>query len=306
MKRYAFFLLCFILGVFHIANAQDRQITGQITSAVDGSTYPGVTVMVPGTTIGAISDLDGNYTFSVPDNASELQFNYVGMKSVTVSIEGRSVIDVQMEEDVLGLEEVIVVGYGRQLKTDLTGSISKVNTDELNDVPTVTFEHALQGVSSGVHIEQSSGKLGEGTKVRIRGSSSVSADNQPLYVVDGIPLYTENMGILTNHATNPLAQINMADVETIQVLKDASASAIYGSRAANGVIMITTKRGRAGKTNIDVNFSQGVSSRSNVIGFLNAAEYRELLDEAAQNGLDQGVHWDVYYTDIDEFRVWTM
>ncbi len=301
MKKYAFILLCLFLGVL-IASGQDRQITGQITSAADGSTYPGVTVMVPGTTIGAISDLDGNFTISVPDDAPELQFNYVGMKTVKVSIEGRSVIDVQMEEDILGLEEVVVVGYGRQLKTDITGSISKVSTDDLNEVPTVSFEHALQGVSSGVHIEQSSGKLGEGTKVRIRGSSSVSADNQPLYVVDGIPLYTENTAILTNHATNPLAQINMADVETIEVLKDASASAIYGSRAANGVIMITTKRGKAGKTNIDVNFSQGVSTRSNVVGFLNASEYRELLDEAAQNGLDQGDPWE--FGDLQTFREW--
>ena len=152
-----------------------------------------------------------------------------------------------MEEDILGLEEVVVVGYGRQLKTDLTGSIAKVSTEDLNEVPTVTFENALQGVSSGVHIEQSSGKLGEAIKVRIRGSSSISADNQPLYVIDGIPLYTEDTGNNNNHPTNPLAQINMNDVETIEILKDASAAAIYGSRAANGVVMITTKRGRGRK-----------------------------------------------------------
>ncbi len=302
MRKYALTLLCFILGVFHIAFGQNRQITGQITSATDGSTYPGVTVMVPGTTIGTISDVDGNYSITVPDDATELEYKYVGMKSVTVSIDDRSLIDVQMEEDILGLEEVVVIGYGRQLKTDLTGSISKISTDDLNEVPIITFENALQGVSSGVHVEQSSGKLGEGTKVRIRGSSSISADNQPLYVIDGIPLYTENTGILNNHPTNPLAQINMADVETIEVLKDASAAAIYGSRAANGVIMITTKRGRAGKTNIDVNFSRGVSTRSNVVGFLNAAEYRELLDEAVQNGIDQGDPWG--FGDIDSFRDW--
>ena len=302
MRKYALTLLCLILGGVHTAFGQDRQISGQITSANDGSTYPGVTVMVPGTTIGTISDLDGNYTIVVPDNATELEYKYIGMKSVTVFIDDRSSIDVQMEEDILGLEEVVVIGYGRQLKTDLTGSISKVSIDDLNPVPTVSFEHALQGVASGVHVEQSSGKLGEGTKIRIRGSSSISADNQPLYVIDGIPLYTENTGILTNHPTNPLAQINMADVETIEVLKDASAAAIYGSRAANGVIMITTKRGKAGKTNIDLNYSRGVSTRSNVVGFLNAAEYRELLDEAAQNGLDQGDPWG--FGDIDAFRDW--
>jgi len=302
MRKYVLTLLCFILGVFHIAFGQDRQITGRITSAEDGSTYPGVTIMVPGTTIGSISDLDGNYLISVPEDATELQYKYVGMKSVTVSIDNRSSIDVELEEDILGLEEVVVVGYGRQLKTDITGSIAKVKPADLNQVPTVTFEHALQGVTSGVHIEQSSGKLGEGTKVRIRGSSSISADNQPLYVIDGIPLYTENTAMLTNHATNPLAQINMGDVETIEVLKDASAAAIYGSRAANGVIMITTKRGKAGKTNIDLNFSQGVSTRSNVVGFLNAAEYRELMDEAVQNGIDQGDPWG--FGTVEDFRDW--
>jgi TonB-linked SusC/RagA family outer membrane protein len=302
MRKYVLAIACLFLGGIHVAFAQDRQISGTVTSAEDGSTYPGVTVMVPGTTIGAITDLDGNYSITVPDNATELEFKYVGMKTVTVAIEGRSVIDVEMEEDILGLEEVVVVGYGRQLKTDLTGSIAKVSVEDLNEVPIVTFEHALQGVSSGVHIEQSSGKLGEGTKVRIRGSSSVSADNQPLYVIDGIPMYTENTAILTNHPTNPLAQINMADVETIEVLKDASAAAIWGSRAANGVIMITTKKGRAGRTNIDLNFSHGVSTRSNVVGFLNAAEYRELLDEAAQNGIDQGDPWG--FGDIETFRDW--
>lgn len=302
MRKHLLTLLCLSLGLIQIAFSQDRQISGTVTSAEDGSSYPGVTVMVPGTTIGAITDLDGRYTITVPDNATELQFKYVGMKTLTIPTEGRSMIDVQMEADVLGLEEVVVVGYGRQLKTDLTGSIAKVSTEDLNEVPTVTFEHALQGVSSGVHIEQSSGKLGEGTKVRIRGSSSISADNQPLYVIDGIPLYTENTGILTNHPTNPLAQINMADVETIEVLKDASAAAIYGSRAANGVIMITTKKGKAGKTNIDINYSQGVSTRSRVVGFLNTAEYKELLEEAAQNGIDQGDPWG--FGDLDTFRDW--
>ncbi len=207
------------------------------------------------------------------------------MKTISVPIENRSEIDVELEEDILGLEEVVVVGYGRQLKTDLTGSIAKVSIEDLIEVPTVTFENALQGVTSGVHIEQSSGKLGEAIKVRIRGSSSISADNQPLYVIDGIPLYTEDTGNNNNHPTNPLAQFNMNDVETIEILKDASAAAIYGSRAANGVVLITTKRGKAGKTNIDINFSHGISTRSNVVGFLTTDEYREMWDEAGENYL---------------------
>ncbi|MCK4854627.1 MAG: SusC/RagA family TonB-linked outer membrane protein, partial [Bacteroidales bacterium] len=285
MRKYVLAIMCLFLGGIHIAFAQDRQISGTVTSAEDGSTYPGVTVMVPGTTIGAITDLDGNYTITVPDDATELEFKYVGMKTVTVSIENRSVIDIELEEDILGLEEVVVVGYGRQLKTDLTGSIAKVSIEDLNEVPTVTFENALQGVASGVHVEQSSGKLGEAIKVRIRGSSSISADNQPLYVIDGIPLYNEDTGSNNNHPTNALAQINMNDVETIEILKDASAAAIYGSRAANGVVMITTKRGKAGRTNIDLNFSHGISNRANVVGFLTTDEYREMWDEAGENYL---------------------
>ena len=285
MRKYVLAFVCLFLGGIHIAFSQDRQISGTVTSAEDESTYPGVTVMVPGTTIGAITDLDGSYTITVPDNATRLEFKYVGMKTVSAPIENLSVIDIVMEEDILGLEEVVVVGYGRQLKTDLTGSIAKISIKDLNEVPTVTFENALQGVSSGVHIEQSSGKLGEAIKVRIRGSSSISADNQPLYVIDGIPLYTEDIGNNNNHPTNPLAHFNMNDVETIEILKDASAAAIYGSRAANGVVMITTKRGRAGRTNIDINFSHGVSNRANVVGFLTTDEYREMWDEAGENYL---------------------
>lgn len=124
MRKYVLAIVCLFLGGIHIAFAQDRQISGTVTSADDGSTYPGVTVMVPGTTIGAITDLDGNYTITVPDNATRLEFKYVGMKTVSMPIENRSEIDVELEEDILGLEEVVVVGYGRQLKTDLTGFIS--------------------------------------------------------------------------------------------------------------------------------------------------------------------------------------
>lgn len=284
MKKLTLAFAIVLFGGLQIALGQ-IEITGVITSADDGSSLPGATVLVPGTTIGTITDLDGNYTISVPGNTTELVYQYVGMKSMTIPIEGRTSIDVVLETDVLGLEEVVVVGYGQQLKTDLTGSIAKVKTDDLIDQPIVTMENALQGVTSGVHIEQASGKLGEAIKVRIRGSSSITADNQPLYVIDGIPLYTEDTGITTNHPINPLSQINMNDVETIEILKDASAAAIYGSRAANGVVMITTKRGKAGQTNIDFNLSRGVSNRANIVGYMNADEYREIMNEAGKNYL---------------------
>ncbi len=286
MRKYILSIVFILFWGVQIAFSQDQQITGTVTAAEDGITIPGVQIIVPGTTIGTITDLDGGYTINVPENTTELSYRYVGKKTVTVSIEGRSVIDVQLEDDVLGLEEIVVVGYGRQLKTDLTGSIAKVSTEDLNQIPTVTMENALQGITSGVHIEQASGKLGEAVKVRVRGSSSISADNQPLYVIDGIPLYTENTGIASNQPTNPLSQINMNDVETIEVLKDASAAAIYGSRAANGVIMITTKRGQAGQTNIDLNLSRGVSRRANTVDFMNAGEYREIMNEAGQHYID--------------------
>ena len=159
-----------------------------------------------------------------------------------------NIINVEFEHDDVGLDEIVVIGYGSAIKRELTGAITKVETKGIAEMPTASFESAIQGKTSGVFIEQASGKLGETVKMRIRGSSSVSANNQPLYVVDGVPITTENLSNADNQPTSPLADLAMTDVESIQILKDASAAAIYGSRASNGVVIIQTKRGKSGST----------------------------------------------------------
>ncbi|MEN7550891.1 TonB-dependent receptor [Rapidithrix thailandica] len=262
------------------AYAQERTVTGTVTASEDGAPLPGVSVLVKSTNTGGVTDIDGKFRIALSENAEVLIFSFVGYESQEVAIGNQSVINVSLKGSEKLLEEVVVVGYGTQIKQDLTGNIAKVSGEEIKEMPVQSFEQTLQGRTTGVFIESSNGKPGEAIKVRVRGSSSVSASNQPLYVVDGIPVTSENQGITNNQPTNPLADINFNDVESIEVLKDASAAAIYGSRAANGVVIITTKRGKAGKTKIDLSYQTGFSKPTNKIGFLNAAEYRELYTEA--------------------------
>lgn len=264
-----------------------KQISG-IVSDQSGNPIPGVNVAVKGTTTGTISDFDGKYVLEVPSDATTLAFSFVGMKNQDVAISGKSVINVVMETSEIGLDEVVVVGYGKQLKTDLTGSIAKVSTEDIKNIPAASFESTIQGKTAGVFVESGSGKVGQGIKMRIRGSSSISASNQPLYVVDGMPVTSQSQGEATNEDTNPLADINPADIESIQILKDASAAAIYGSRASNGVVLITTKKGVKGKTTFGVNYLEGISNPSNKVEFCNAEEYLQLMEESYRNVSEDG------------------
>ena len=180
------------------------------------------------------------------------------------------------------LSEVIVTGFGSQIKRDVTGNIAKVRTSEIQDMPVATFDQAIQGKAAGVQVNAGSGKLGQGIQIRVRGQSSVSASNQPLYVIDGIPVTTDNLA-LSGGATNPLSDINPQDIESIEILKDASAAAIYGSRAANGVVLITTKRGKAGRTNVTFGAQYGASTPSRKLEFLNTQQYVDFYLKAAGN-----------------------
>lgn len=279
MKK-CFTLLYVLLFLFTTQGwAQNRTISGLVTSAEDGSTMPGVTVMVKGTTVGTVTDINGKYSISVPSAATTLVFSYVGMQSQEIAIEGRSAIDVKMSTEVKQVDEVLVVGYGSRLKTELTGSISKVQAKEIENLPVPTFEGAMQGRTAGVFIENTSGKLGEAMRIRIRGNSSISADNQPLYVVDGMVVTSQNVGTSSNSPTNPMADLNPADIESINILKDASAAAIYGSRAANGVVLITTKRGKAGKTQFNFGYQVGVSTPTHMVDMMNGQQYRDFFTE---------------------------
>ncbi len=268
--------------------AQDVDVSG-VVSGEAGEPIPGVNVLVQGTTIGTVTDIDGQYNLRTPEDATTLTFSFIGYQTVEVEIGNNAVVDVTMQDDVSQLSEVVVTGYGSQIKRELTGNIASVSGEQIEDIPVPTIEQAMQGRAAGVFIESNSGKLGQGVKVRVRGSSSVTASNQPLYVVDGIPITSQSQSNPTaNSDTNPLSDINFNDVESVEVLKDASAAAIYGARASNGVVLITTKQGKEGKTSFNLNAFTGFNEPTNRREFLNTAEYVELFTEAAANsGIDE-------------------
>ncbi|MFP4691361.1 MAG: SusC/RagA family TonB-linked outer membrane protein [Bacteroidales bacterium] len=261
---------------------QQIRVSGTVTSAEDGATLPGVTVAVEGTTLGTITDSEGYYELDVATDAT-LVFTFMGMQREEVPVEGRAVINVELERDLALLDEVVVVGYGTRLKYELTGSISSLKSEDIAGNTMPSFQSALHGRTAGVHMSAGSGKLGQAIRTRVRGSSSISASNQPLYVIDGIPVQSDNLGTTGNEPTNPLADLNPGDIESIEVLKDASAAAIYGSRASNGVIIITTKRGAPGATQINVTSQYGFSEPSHKVGYLNREQYLDLFKEAYAN-----------------------
>jgi TonB-dependent starch-binding outer membrane protein SusC len=217
MKRTL--LLSFVFLVFLSAPVfgQERVISGTVTSSEDGSPAPGVNVLIKGTTIGTATDANGVYTLNVPAANNTLIFSFIGFKTAEVEIGSTTKLDVSMEPDAMQLTELVVVGYGTQIKQDLTGNVAQVKGDEIRGLPVTSFEQALQGRAAGVFVESGNGKLGQGMKIRIRGASSVSASNQPLYVIDGIPVTTQNLSSFTDN-TNPLTDINPNDIESIDIL----------------------------------------------------------------------------------------
>ncbi|GAB3272063.1 TonB-dependent receptor [Larkinella harenae] len=263
--------------------AQDRQVAGKVTAAEDGSILPGVSIQLKGTSRGTQTDASGNYTLSVPSDGGTLVFSFVGTTTQEIAIGNRSTVDVQLTSDTRALSEVVVVGYGTQQRRDLTGSQVTVKGDDIARLPVQTFETALQGRTPGVQITQGSGRLGSALQIRVRGAASISAGNEPLYVLDGIPITSQDVNTTDNELFSPLADIDPNDIESIEILKDASASAIYGSRASNGVVLITTKRGKVGRTNVTIGYYTGVSKPTRLRKFLNAAQYKELFSEAATN-----------------------
>ncbi|WP_461148332.1 SusC/RagA family TonB-linked outer membrane protein [Spirosoma pulveris] len=261
--------------------AQGQTISGKVTSSDEGSPLPGVSVSVKGTTQGTLTDASGNYRINAGNNAV-IVFSFIGFTTQEEKVANRSEINIQLKTDVRNLSEVVVTGYGQQIKRDLTGNIAKVRAADIQDQPVTTFDQALQGKAAGVQINSGSGKLGQGIQVRVRGQSSVSASNQPLYIIDGIPVTTDNLSI-SSASTNPLADINPQDIESVDILKDASAGAIYGARAANGVVLITTKRGKAGRTNVNFGAQYGSSKPTRKLEFLNTEQYVKFYNQAAAN-----------------------
>jgi TonB-dependent starch-binding outer membrane protein SusC len=268
---------------------QDRvTIRGTITSAEDGTTIPGATVLVRGTTLGTTSDLDGNYQIDALPEHTHLVFSFVGMITQEIPINGRGIINVQLELAVMDLGELVVVGYGTESRRLISGSLGVVSDSEIRDVPLRTIDGVLQGRSAGVQISQNSGTPGAANTVRIRGNSSISAGNEPLYVIDGIPMISGNFGQIgfSGQGINALSDINPNDIESITVLKDASAAAIYGARATNGVILITTRRGSQQRTNINFNSSQGWQEVAKTLDLLNAEQWQDYMSKEPDNSVD--------------------
>ena len=281
------------LGIISTGYSQVA-VTGTVTSSEDGEPLPGVNIVIKGTSTGTVTDFNGNYSIETPPDAV-LRFTFLGYVPQEVNVNNRTRIDVIMESDVTQLQEIIVVGYGTQKREDVTSSISTIDEDEIQNVPAAySFDGAVQGRTAGLNISTSSATPGAAVNVNIRGVTSISASSQPLYVVDGIPLVSRNNSALNSNIqpVNPLADINPNDIESITVLKDATAAAIYGSRGANGVIIITTKRGLSGKTKFNLGYYTGISEISNTPDLMSSSQWIRFMNTAAEyDGLGEN-YWN--------------
>lgn len=264
----SFLLLSCLLFSLPQVNAQELPVTGTITDGM-GEPLPGASVVIKGTTNGTITNVDGKYSLEVPSDAV-LVYSFIGMKTAEVNVDGRGVIDIQMKEEIATLDELVVIGYGSVKRKDVTTSISSVSTKELEKKPITNVAQAIQGRAAGVSVMKPSGSPDAGMVVRVRGTTSLNGNNDPLYVVDGVPM-------------TDIAFLNPNDIESMQILKDASSAAIYGSRAANGVVMISTKSGKEGVAKITFNGHVGVTDLTNTIDPLNVDQYRELIEDIGLN-----------------------
>lgn len=258
-------------------------ISGVVTDS-DGMPLPGVTVLEVGTTNGTVTDFDGNFTIEVGSKESVLSFTYIGMISVRRNVGDNTTLNVQLDEDTTALDEVVIVGYGTQKRSEVTGSISNVSGRDVAELPVQSFESTLNGRATGVNITANAGVLNQAPVFRIRGTNSLSLSSYPLVVVDGVPMFTsENESDLGYAATNPLSAINPSDIESIDIAKDAAATSIYGSRAANGVVFVTTKKGKKGTARVAYESWVGFTTANNLPKVLNAAEYLEIKNEGLRN-----------------------
>ncbi|MCG8310643.1 MAG: TonB-dependent receptor [Cytophagales bacterium] len=287
-----FVLICMINIIPVQANTylQGQEISGRITSAEDGEGLPGVNVLEKGTTNGTVTDVDGNFKLTVNKGAI-LVISSVGFLTEEIAVSNNSIIDVELNPDVTQLDELVVIGYGTVKKSDLTGAVVSLKTKTLTPGANVSVDQMLQGRAPGVQVLQKTGEPGAAMAILIRGASSISASNEPLYVIDGLPVNNANAtsgtgsGFVGNNTPrNPLNSINPADIESIEILKDASASAIYGARGANGVVLITTKSGSKGKLKVSYDGYYGVQDVANQIEVLSAEDYKRVLNEIIAEG----------------------
>ncbi|MCK3685942.1 TonB-dependent receptor [Maribellus sp. YY47] len=295
---------------FSFSYAQVKTITGKVTDAGSGEPLPGVTIVVKGTTNGTITNFDGDYSIKV-DMDQILQFSFVGYLKQEITVGNQNVLNVQLKTDTEQLEEVVVVGYGIQKKREIVGSIAKVESEDIGNKLTSSFEGVLAGQASGVSVTTGSGMAGSSAIVRVRGVASINSAGDPLYVVDGIPITNDIFGLggrTGGMNVNPLSSINANDIESIEVLKDASATGIYGSRGANGVILITTKKAKGNEVKVEFSTKQSISNPTKKVNMTNSAEWLQLYKEAWENdgntgiptGLPGGLTWQqAQNTDTD-------
>lgn len=281
LTRLAISVLVLLL-CFQVSFGQKREITGKVTDARNGEPLIGATVLVKGTTIGTVTDIQGNFTINAGSD-DILVFSYISYESIEVPVGDRTVINLSLNESATELEDVVVIGYGTVKKEDLTGAVAVVTADELNRTPAANFQQAMQGKAAGVIVSQTSGSPGAAPSIRIRGVGSINQNPNPVYVIDGV-------------ITGSLNAINPADIESMQILKDASAAAIYGADGANGVVIINTKRGKSGETQVSYSSYYSVNRVPKKLDLMNADQYAEFYN--AMNEI-RGINQTAY---SDEFR----
>jgi len=257
LRKITLIQLVILLSVWFV-NAQETTLTGKVSSK-DGSPIPGVSIVIRGSTVGTLSDSNGHFSLKSPSDAKTIIFSFVGMKTQELPVTKATNYNVVLEEDTYNLEEVVAVGYGTMKKSDLTGSVTSVKNEEISAFASSNVMQSLSGRAAGVQVNQNTGAPGSSISVRIRGTNSIQGSNEPLYVIDGFP--------------SSINSLNNSEIASIEILKDASATAIYGSRGANGVVLITTKRGESGDTKVSFESSYGVQTIRQKLDLMNATEY---------------------------------
>jgi len=286
-------LILFLIGLLYWqgVQAQNETVRGTVYGEADGTPLPGVSIAVKGTTYGTTTNAQGQFTLSAPAKAV-LVFSYIGYESKEITVGRQTNLDVRLAADTRQLSEVVVVGYGTQNRRDFTGAAATIKGSNIAQVPVPSFDAALQGRATGLQVSQAGGAPGSVVRVQIRGTGSISSGTEPLYVVDGMIVFQDIGGIAegrTSNNLNPLANLNPNDIESIEVLKDAAATAIYGSRGANGVIIITTKTGRVGQARTTVDVNRGISNATNLIQYANGTQWLSAIDEARRNSVGFGI-----------------
>ncbi|QLE01888.1 TonB-dependent receptor [Galbibacter sp. BG1] len=306
MKLPNYLIICLLMCFVATASYSQRVITGSVVDQDTQEPLLGANIVVPNSSTGVVTDFDGNFSIDVPETTTSLEVSYIGYESKTVQLSDKDTYQIQLSQGEV-LDEVVVVGYGTQSEKDVSSSIQTIKNEDVAKIPSSSFENTIQGQTPGVNIASSSATPGAAVNVNIRGVSSISASSQPLFIVDGVPLVSRNNSALNSNIqpANPIADISPSDIESITILKDAAAASIYGSRGANGVILIKTKRGAQGKTSVDIGYYTGFSTINNVPEMASSTQFKEFFNTAAEfDGLgpdyfdfidtSNGVNTDIY------------